>query len=165
MTPAIGQAAVRPAGPLPARTRSPAAALACEATPPPAYGGQPPPNPANDHRARPGTYVRADLGPEPAAAARARRLTRDTLRLHLAARLPLRSRTPAAGSVHHLAGARLLWIYNSPGPLGPGLLFARLRTRVDRSPSRPSLRVHRGDGWNETGGERPGPFDIENLIF
>jgi hypothetical protein len=78
MTPAIGQAAVSPGGPVPVRTRSPAAALACEAAPPPAHG-QLPPNPLGDHRARAGTYARTDLGPEPAAAARARRLTRDTL--------------------------------------------------------------------------------------
>jgi anti-sigma regulatory factor (Ser/Thr protein kinase) len=62
MTPAAGQAAA------PAR-----AALS-----PPARR-QSPPGPLDDHRARPGSYARADLGPDPAAAAEARRLTRDTL--------------------------------------------------------------------------------------
>jgi len=56
MTPAAGQAAA------PARAVLPS-----------------PPGRPDDPRARPGTYARADLGPEPAAAARARRLTRDAL--------------------------------------------------------------------------------------
>ena len=38
-----------------------------------------PSGPLDDPRARAGTYARADLGPEPAAAARARSLTRDVL--------------------------------------------------------------------------------------
>ena len=62
MTPAAGQAAA------PARA----------ALPPPARR-QPPPDPLADPRARPGSYARADLRPEPAAAAQARRLTRDAL--------------------------------------------------------------------------------------
>lgn len=76
MTPATGQDSVHPAGPLPTRTRS--AAFARKVTQSPA-SGQPLHDPSGDHRARPGTYARADLGPHPAAAARARRLTRDTL--------------------------------------------------------------------------------------
>jgi hypothetical protein len=62
MTPAAGQAAA------PAR-----------AVPSPPAHAQPPPDPLDDPRARPGTYARADLRPEPTAAARARRLTRDAL--------------------------------------------------------------------------------------
>jgi anti-sigma regulatory factor (Ser/Thr protein kinase) len=58
MTPAAGQAAA------PAR-----------AVPSPPAHGQPPPG----RRDRPGGYARADLGPDPAAAAQARRITRDTL--------------------------------------------------------------------------------------
>ena len=69
MTPAAGQAAARPhAAALPARTPGPARAM----PPPPAAAGPP------------GTYAATDYPPEPAAAARARRLTRDTLtRWHL----------------------------------------------------------------------------------
>jgi hypothetical protein len=62
MTPAAGQAA------------APARAVF---SPPP--DRQPPPGPLDESRARPGSYVCADLGPEAAAAAQARRLTRDTL--------------------------------------------------------------------------------------
>lgn len=67
--PASAERADRPIGPLPARTGSTALASAREAIP----------LPAGDHRAGPGTYARADLAPDLAAAARARRLTRDTL--------------------------------------------------------------------------------------
>ena len=74
MTPATGQAAARPSlGPLPARTLNHAAGPAREAPAPDA------PGPLDDPRARPGSYASADLGPEPAAAAKARHLTRDTL--------------------------------------------------------------------------------------
>ncbi len=66
MTPASGQAAARPYAALPARTPGPADA------------------PARDYRDSPGSHASADLGAEPAAARRARRLTRDTLaRWHL----------------------------------------------------------------------------------
>jgi hypothetical protein len=59
---------------LPTRTRSPAADPANAVPSSPAHC-QPP----GDSRARAGGYTCADLGPEPAAAAQARRLTRDTL--------------------------------------------------------------------------------------
>jgi anti-sigma regulatory factor (Ser/Thr protein kinase) len=77
MTPAAGRPAARPhAAALPARTPGPAAAPARAALPPPAA--------APPALALPGTYAQTDLRPEPAAAGRARRLTRDTLaRWHL----------------------------------------------------------------------------------
>ena len=60
--PAAGQAAARPhVAPLPARALGSAAA------------------PARDYRDSPGSHASADLKAEPAAARRARRLTRDTL--------------------------------------------------------------------------------------
>jgi anti-sigma regulatory factor (Ser/Thr protein kinase) len=65
--PAAGRAAARPCvAPLPARSPGPADA------------------PARDYRDSPGSHASADLRAEPAAARRARRLTRDTLaRWHL----------------------------------------------------------------------------------
>jgi len=75
MTPAPEHAAVRPyAPPLPARASGPGI-LARPAHRPAT------PSPPRDH---PSSHASADLPPEPAAAARARRLTRDTLaRWHL----------------------------------------------------------------------------------
>jgi hypothetical protein len=138
MTPAIGQAAVSPGGPVPVRTRSPAAALACEAAPPPAHG-QLPPNPLGDHRARAGTYARTDLGPEPAAAARARRLTRDTL-----ARWEMRHLTDDAQAIASELAANAINAAIPPHGTLPAIIFAvhsrpdELRIIVwDNGPGRP----------------------------
>jgi anti-sigma regulatory factor (Ser/Thr protein kinase) len=75
LAPGTGQAAARPFSvPLPARIHSPAARPARAVPPPPADGQATP-----GRRGHPGSYARVDLGPDPAAAAQARRVTRHTL--------------------------------------------------------------------------------------
>jgi len=101
MTPAAGQAAA------PARaTLSPPAR-------------RQPPGPLDDPRARPGSYARADLGPEPAAAAKARRLTRDTL-----ARWDMSALTDDAQAIaSELATNAINAATRPPGTL-PAIIFA-----------------------------------------
>jgi anti-sigma regulatory factor (Ser/Thr protein kinase) len=67
--PGSGERADLPIRPLPALIDSTPLASAREVIP----------LPAGDHRVGPGTYARTDLAPDLAAAARARRLTRETL--------------------------------------------------------------------------------------
>jgi hypothetical protein len=102
MTPAAGQAAA-PARPVPS---SPSHA-------------QPPPDPLDGSRARPGSYARADLGPEPAAAARARRLTRDAL-----ASWDMRHLADDAEAIAAELAANAINAAVPPGATLPAIIFA-----------------------------------------
>jgi anti-sigma regulatory factor (Ser/Thr protein kinase) len=77
--------------------------------------GQPPP----DARARPGTYARADLRPEPAAAAQARRLTRDTL-----ARWDMSALTDDAQAIASELAANAINAATRPRGTLPAIIFA-----------------------------------------
>ena len=99
---------------LPARTRSPAADPANAVPSSPAYG-QPP----RDSRARTGGYTRADLGPEPAAAAQARRLTRDTL-----ARWDMRHLADDAEAIASELAANAIKAATPPRGTLPAIIFA-----------------------------------------
>jgi anti-sigma regulatory factor (Ser/Thr protein kinase) len=114
-TPAMGQAAARPSSAsLPARTRSPAVRPERPVPSPPAHG-QPPP----DRRAHPGGYARADLGPDPASAAQARRLTRDTL-----ARWDMRHLTDDAETIASELAANAINAATRPRGTLPAIIFA-----------------------------------------
>jgi hypothetical protein len=78
-----------------------------------------PPGPLDDPRPRPGTYARADLGPEPAAAARARRLTRDAL-----ARWDMLHLTDDAEAVASELAANAINAAIPPGETLPAIIFA-----------------------------------------
>jgi hypothetical protein len=69
--------------------------------------------------ARPGSYARADLGPEPAAAAQARRLTRDTL-----ARWDMRHLTDDAESIASELAANAIKAATRPRGTLPAIIFA-----------------------------------------
>ena len=99
---------------LPPRTRSPAADTASAVPPSPAYG-QPP----RDSRARTGGYACADLGPEPAAAAQARRLTRDTL-----ARWDMRHLADDAEAIASELAANAIKAATPPRGTLPAIIFA-----------------------------------------
>ena len=128
-----GFIATRSFAPLHAHTHNPAADLASAVPSSRAHGQQP-----RDGRARAGSYASADLGAEPAAAARARSLTRATL---------------ARWDLHHLADDAEAIASESPptpskrqSPAGtlPAIIFAihrgpdELRIIVwDNGPGRP----------------------------
>jgi histidine kinase-like protein len=98
MTPAAGQAA----------------ALARGVPSPPSHV-QPPP----DRRAHAGGYTRADLGPEPAAAGQARRVTRDAL-----ARWDMRHLTDDAESIASELAANAIKAAIPPRGTLPAIIFA-----------------------------------------
>jgi hypothetical protein len=110
------------------------------------HGQQP-----RDGRARAGSYARADLGPEPAAAAQARRLTRDTL-----ARWDMQHLTDDAEAIaSELASNAISAATPARGNL-PAIIFAihrrpdELRIIVwDNGPSGPMRKAHGPD--DETG--------------
>ena len=104
----------RPFAPLPARTRSPAAAPASALTSSTAHC--PPPR---DSRARAGGYTRADLGPDPAAAAQARRLTRDTL-----ARWDMQHLADDAETIASELAANAIKAATQPRATLPAIIFA-----------------------------------------
>jgi hypothetical protein len=80
---------------------------------------QPPSGPHDNSRARPGSYVRADLGPEPAAAAQARRLTRHTL-----ARWDMRHLTEDAEAIASELAANAIKAATPPRGTLPAIIFA-----------------------------------------
>jgi Histidine kinase-like ATPase domain len=102
----------RPFAPPP--DRSPAAALASALPSSPAHR-QPP----HGSRASAGSYTRADLGPEPAAAAQARRLTRDTL-----ARWDMPHLTEDAEAVASELAANAIKAATPPRGTLPAIIFA-----------------------------------------
>jgi hypothetical protein len=109
-----GFIATRSFAPLRAHTRSPAADLASAVLSSRARSQQP-----RDDRTRAGSYARADLGPEPAAAAQARRLTRDTL-----ARWDMQHLTEDAEAIaSELAANAIKAAIPPPGTL-PAIIFA-----------------------------------------
>ncbi len=129
-----GFIATRSFAPLHAHTHNPAADLASAVPSSRAHGQQP-----RDGRARAGSYARADLGPEPAAAAQARRLTRDTL-----ARWDMQHLTDDAEAIaSEFASNAIKAAIPPPGTL-PAIIFAihrcpdELRIIVwDNGPGRP----------------------------
>lgn len=92
-----------------------------------------------DGRDRHGSYARADLGPDPAAAARARRLTRDTL-----ARWDMQHLTDDAEAIASELAANAIKAATWPRGTLPAIIFAihlrpdELRIIVwDNGPGRP----------------------------
>jgi anti-sigma regulatory factor (Ser/Thr protein kinase) len=142
MTHAARQTAARPYPALPART--PTFTPSRKMTPPRAAG------PAADHHNRPGTYARADLTPEPAAAGQARRLTRDALTRwgmsHLTDDAQAIASELASNAVNHAV---------APRPTMPAIIFA-----VHQQPGQITITV-----WDNGPGQplltHPGP-DAEN---
>lgn len=113
--PATGQAAARPFSvPLPARTHSPADRPTRAVPPPPAHGQATP-----DRRGHPGSYARVDLRPDPAAAAQARRVTRDTL-----ARWDMRHLTDDTEAVASELAANAINAATPPRRTLPAIIFA-----------------------------------------
>jgi anti-sigma regulatory factor (Ser/Thr protein kinase) len=133
MTPATGQAAAPARAVLSPPTRRPS------------------PGPLVDPRAHRGSYARADLRPEPATAAVARRLTRDAL-----ARWDMQHLTDDAEAIaSELAANAISAATPARGNL-PAIIFAthrrpdELRIMVwDNGPSEPQRRAHGPD--DETG--------------
>jgi anti-sigma regulatory factor (Ser/Thr protein kinase) len=75
--------------------------------------------PLDDPRARPGSYASADLGPEPAAAAQARRLTRDAL-----ARWDISALADDAQSIASELAANAVNAATRPRGTLPAIIFA-----------------------------------------
>ena len=80
----------------------------------PAYGQLPP-----GRRDRPGGYTRAELGPDPAAAAQARRITRDAL-----ARWDMRHLTDDAEAIASELASNAIHAANQPRGTLPAIIFA-----------------------------------------
>jgi anti-sigma regulatory factor (Ser/Thr protein kinase) len=132
VTPASGHAAVRPA--------RPAARVPARSVPEVRSPGQPP-------RDRPGgTYARADLGPDPAAAARARRLTRDAL-----ARWDMQHLTDDAEAIASEITSNAIKAATRPAATLPAIIFA-----IHRRPGEVRISVW-DNGVGKPEQTEPGP--------